>query len=305
MPPERRPFWPWLLVGLALAALAVLAAPAVYHLLVGLGWLDPARTSGGDPFGKVLRRLLLVPVAVVVFAGLRPWRDLSRADLGLVGPRAAGAPGLRAFGTTLLVLVAVLAAQGAAGWLRLHVDDPLPRVAWRVVKTLGTAVVVGAIEEWFFRAWLPHRLAGPCGPRAAVGAATVVFAAVHAFRSTRLKDPVTPDLAGALEALGTWGTTLVDPVAFGPAFLGLLLFGALLRVLYVRSGTLWTPLGVHAAGIWVLQSYGAVSERLGTPAWAGTKALYDGAPGWALLAAALAVALRRPAARPPAGATSA
>lgn len=293
MLPERRPFWPWLLLGLALSALAVALAPGVYRVLVDLGWVDPTRTSGGDPFGKVLRRLLLVPVAVVVFAGLKPWRDLTWAQMGLVGPAARAGPGWRAFGLTLLAVGLVLALHVALGWLVLHRDDAPARVAWRLVKTLGTAVVVGAIEEWFFRAWLPWRLSRACSARLATLLSIAVFAAVHAFRSTRLKDPIAPDLSGALQALGTWFTTLVDPVAFGPAFLGLALFGVLLTAAYRRTGSLWTPIGIHAAGIWALLSYGAFTERQDTPAWAGTKVLYDGVPGWALLLLATWALCRR------------
>jgi membrane protease YdiL (CAAX protease family) len=129
--------------------------------------------------------------------------------------------------------------------------------------------------------------------------AIVGFAAVHAFKPSHLDEPVSHDAAGAWQALRTWAATMVDPARFGPTMLGLLLFGTLLTVAYRRSRTLWLPIGIHAAGAWALLAYGAFTERRATPVWAGTKALYDGVPGWTLLLVAIAwLALRKPVPAP-------
>lgn len=271
----------WWLAGVALLPLAVVLAPSVYHLLVGLGWLEPDRLA----FAKVLRRCLLVPVAVIVLGALRPWRDVGLSGMGL--ERARVDRGLRAFLLCVLAVVTLLAVQVQLGWLRLEVNDPPAKVAWRIAKTLGTGVVVGVLEEWLFRAWLPRRLGRRMAPALATGLALLAFAALHAFRPSHLREAVEPSVAGAWQALGLWLGTLVDPAAFGASFLGLLLFGALLQSLYRRTGTLWAPIGVHAAAAWLVFAYGGVTERQATPAWAGSKALYDGPLGWGLLLLAL------------------
>lgn len=295
-PPVARVSPWWWVAGVALLPLAVVLAPSVYHLLVGLGWLEPDRLA----FAKVLRRCLLVPIAVLVLGGLRPWRDVGLAGMGL--SRANVAHGLRAFLLCVLAVLALLAVQVQLGWLRLELNEPPARVAWRIAKTLGTGVVVGMVEEWLFRAWLPRRL----GRRLAAGWAAVLallaFAALHAFRPSHLREAIEPSVAGAWEALGLWLGTLVDPAAFGASFLGLLLFGALLQALYRRTGTLWAPIGVHAAAAWLVFAYGGVTEREATPAWAGSKALYDGPLGWGLLLLALVLvqAWPRRAPAPPA-----
>ena len=284
----------WLLVMLGCAALAIPVTPPVYHLLVDWGWIDPTATSGGDPFGKVLRRLLLVPGAVLGLWILRPWEDVTLTGMGLRGPASRPRAALAGFGATLLVVLAVLAVHLAAGWLALEVTDGPRKVAWRVVKTLGEGIFVATLENLFFRAWFPTFAARWFGARLADVVAVVVFASLHAFRAKHLDESVTHDAAGAWAAVKSWVGTMVDPAAFGPAWIGLVLFGALLTVAYRRSRTLWLPIGIHAAGIWVLQSYGAFTTRLDTPGWAGTKALYDGVPGWTvLLLATLWLARRR------------
>jgi len=291
-PPVRAPSRAWLWFGLALFPLSILLAPALYRVLLDLGWVDPSDTAGGDPFGKVLRRCLLLPIAVLVLGWLRPWREVGWVGMGFKGASARPRAGLVAFALTLACLGALLAAHLGLGWLRVEVNEPASRVLYRVGKTLVSGLVIASIEEWIFRAWLPLRLARRLSAAAAVVLAALLYAGLHAFRATHLKDPVEPSVAGALQALGTWIATLFDPAAFGPAFLGLLLFGLLLAALYRRTRTLWAPIGVHAAAIWVLFAYGGFTEREHTPAWAGTKLLYDGPLGWALLLVALLLVVR-------------
>jgi membrane protease YdiL (CAAX protease family) len=296
--PAPRPSRLWLWAGLALFPLSILLAPALYRLLLDLGWVDPSDVKGGDPFGKVLRRCLLLPIAVLVLGWLRPWRDVGLVGMGLRGPAARPRAGLLAFAVTLACLLTLLAAHVGLGWLRVEVNEPASRVLYRLGKTLVSGLVIACIEEWIFRAWLPLRLARRLSVAAAGLVAALLYAGLHAFRATHLKDAVEPSVAGAWSALGTWTGTLFDPAAFGPSFLGLLLFGLLLAAVYRRSRTLWASIGIHAASIWVLFAYGGFTEREATPSWAGTKVLYDGPLGWALLLVALWLVRRAPVRSP-------
>ena len=99
---------------------------------------------------------------------------------------------------------------------------------------------------------MPARLGRRLRPLAAGLVATTIFAGIHAFKPSHLGEPVPATVAGAFEALGRWTSTLVDPATFGPSFLGLFLFGLVLLRLYRRAGTLWAPVGVHAAAAWLI-----------------------------------------------------
>ena len=67
------------------------------------------------------------------------------------------------------------------------------------------------------------------------------------------------------------------------------LFSLILTLLWRRTRTLWAPVGVHAAGVAVLRTYGAFTDRTPPRTWAGSKELFDGPPVWALLLLALGV----------------
>ena len=278
-------FWP-LAVGGIVAGAAFLAGP-VHGALVSAGWLEATDRD----FLRVFRRLLLVPLALVFLLRVRPWRSLRGADLDF-GLRPVR-PGfvrhaLPAFGLAILAVVLVLAWQMHQGWLRF--EDPL---RWgELARRLGVYLVggfaVGFLEEWFFRGWLVARGTRDVGPRFGVLISAVVFALIHAFRPSTLDTPVSHDAAGAFEALGGWIAHMVDVAAFGPSALGLFCFALLLSAAYRRSGTLWTPIGIHAGAVLVLFSYGAITDRAPARTWAGTRLLYDGPVIWALALAAAA-----------------
>lgn len=292
MPPRARP----LLLLLSLAGVVVAAVyltPPVYRLLLDAGWIRE------DQFLKVLRRLLLIPLLLVLFAWLRPWRDGGPRSYGLLGPAAS----LRIFGSayqaTLATGLTILAIHYATGWLAF--EDPLDvsKGLRRAVRWIPIGLVLAVIEEWFFRGWLDRRFGRRLSPAwtATVGAG--IYAAVHAFKPSRLDVEITHDAAGAWNGLGWWLEHLVDPERFGPMFVGLFLFGILLTLLWRRTGTLWAPIGVHAAGIALLRTYGAFTDRVPPKTWAGSKELLDGPPVWILLVIAILWITRHPAADVP------
>jgi membrane protease YdiL (CAAX protease family) len=286
----------WALLVPVLVVAAAFAARPVHDFLVDAGLLHDRVGGVGDTFAKVFRRLLLIPVALVVFVGCKPWREGGPSVYGLAGPRARPLSGVRAFLATCVLLVLLLGAELGAGWIVWNPDPDAGEVLGRLGKYLVAGLVVATIEEWFFRGWLPLRLGRAVPAGAAVILSACAYGVVHAFKPSALPGPPTRDGAGALEALGQWIAHALDPVAFGSSFLGLVLFALLLHAAYRRSGTLWTCVGIHAAGIWILFSYGAATDRVASSSWLGGKLRYDGVPGWILLAT-VALWLRS---RPPA-----
>jgi len=273
-----------LLAAVILIGGAFLSAP-ITQAMFDQGWWanDPPQRI----FLKVFRRFLLL-LALPLFLWLRPWRDGGPAEYGLKGPRFRHGPPRIAFVATLCFGIAGLGFHLATGWLRF--EDPIEpgAAAWRIARAFGAGAVIGLLEEWFFRGWLWRRFAGPgrvSSKRALVPAlwTALIFGAVHAFRPGNLAADVSMDAAGAFQALGGWLAHMADPIAFGPAFLGLTLFSLLLSGAYLRSGTLWTAVAIHAAAVGIVNGHGALTERTAPETWLQTKHLFDSPVGWVLL----------------------
>ena len=110
-------------------------------------------------------------------------------------------------GLHLLTVVASYVAPSLAE--SLLVPDPEPLTRWTVAGDLVETAIGAISEEWLFRGVLLHLWARRFGMRAAVAATSALFGLVHA------------DVLGSV------------------------VFGVAMAALYVRTGTLLVPIGVH------------------------------------------------------------
>ncbi len=150
------------------------------------------------------------------------WRGWTPGDLGLTGPRArkglvTGIAWAAGFGTAVAA-VEVLGRAAGAGSFLAAVAGGGPRVAGVHLAALSAvgAGIAPVFEEFLFRGVLYGGLRRRLGPVAATALVTAVFAAGH-LATTRV--PWT-------QAVG----------------------GILFCAAYERSGSLWAPVILHAAG---------------------------------------------------------
>ena len=293
-PSRRRLAFEWIakitlgiiVIGLLIVAAAAMAGP-VHRALIDVGWMaGEPHAERLDGFLKVFRRLMVILLVGAALLYFRPWRGMQRGghDYGLTGDRARARPALIAWVATVAVIAGLLAWQMAQGWVTW--EDPLDggKAAKRFGRVFLTpALLVALFEEFVFRGWLQTSVQSVMRPFRAALVVSLIYAFLHAFRPSSSVINVTFDTAGALEAFQSWLAYAVDPAGFGPAFVGLFLFGMLLTAAYLRTGTLWTAIAVHMAGIWMIYSYGSVTDRDPARTWAGGKLLYDGLLGWLLL----------------------
>jgi membrane protease YdiL (CAAX protease family) len=285
--------------GLVLA-LAIVGAIGASVLFAGPLTNAIASVFDSKPeFAKVFRYLALGLLVVAAALVLRPWRDVPRDVWGLRSDppgrtaRLIGA-GFLVAALALAVIAAIHFAEGAATWDRS--PDASGKFWYRLRKYLLPALPFALVEEAFFRGWLVDRLGRRVSALAAAGVASLIFGFLHAFRA-QYAPIVEPGPAGALEILRSWGEHLLDVAAFGPRFLGLTLFALVLCAARRRFATIAFGMGFHAAAYSFLPLYSALTEPASVPAdpssmtaaadartWLGSKWLYDGVPGIALLA---------------------
>lgn len=289
-PPRSSPPPLLVLAGvLAAFAFAILAAAPIH---AGLGAM-----ISGLPFAKVFRYLLLVSLLCVFAWATKPWRQVPSDLWGLRGrPRLdLWARGV-AIGVTLLVAIALLDA--AAGHLSWDGAKGVSKLVKRLPTILTLLLVLAPIEEMFFRGWLFDRFAGRFSARTAHLSVAGVFAGIHAFRESDAPKNLSASAAGAVEVLAAWGRNLLDWRGFGPSFVGLFLLSLVLSAARRRWGTLWFSVGLHGAAAAWLHVHSSLTERSVERDWTGSKWLYDGVPGWAVLLTVLYLVARRPAAAP-------
>lgn len=270
--------------GLALAvyvAAPFALAPFVAYLLyaaIGLAGLDA-------PFHKVVMRTLqllallgLWPLLVVLGRNdRRAWgygqtrrEFLRQLALGL----AAGVAMLAVLVGTLLVL-GVRVPEPDLEWSKVHVPG-------LVAGAVLAALVIGFIEETWFRGALFGALASGAGVLAATAVTAVLYSAVHFVKSSVVIEQAAVGwlsgfsvIAGAFHRFGS--TAIVDSA------LALAAAGVLLALVRARTGGIAACIGLHAGWVIVIKVTREVTDfEVGSP-WAFLAGRYDGVTGYLAL----------------------
>lgn len=241
------------------------------------------------PFPRVFNRVLMISalVAVAVFVRFRrelfvrfglAWRPDSLRHL--CAGFLAGLLGLSAF-----ALVSV-----ATGHARLVVRQvPAPYWAERIAGGLLTGVLIGFLEEFLFRGYVYTSVRGSITRGRAMPAIAVTSALYAAIHFLQAKGPAIgpdPGFADSMKLILASLQALTGVLAAWPSAVGLFLFGMILNLALVRSGSLYPSIGLHAGCVSFLRVSGLLFAFNPANTWLwSSKLVYDGAMGWAFLLA--------------------
>lgn len=237
-------------------------------------------------FDRILRRLIMIGTIALSLWLLR----VRRESLGRMG-LDWGSPARRLFGTGFLVgiflVVLITLVQwglGARIW-RVHETD-----GWHWIglffKGFGAGVLIGAVEEFFFRGFLFLLLKDLWNTKGSLMVTNLIYALVHFFPKQKPVIGAEPTVMDSLRILGSFGSSFQGhPEVWAPV-VGLFLFGLLLSFAFLRTGSLFLPIGIHSGCVFGLKMnrrfFPDLSERMGF--LSGTKNLYDGIAGLTVLA---------------------
>ena len=157
-------------------------------------------------------------------------------------------------------------------------------LVWTALSIIVSAVVIALIEEVFFRGVVFRKLAKASLPFGFIISA-LFYAALHFLGKGDIPCAEPPAWFDGFRVLGAMGNKLLDPIAVAPAFFGLFLFGCILNLAYMRSGSLLLSMGIHAGAVFLLKfgRYITVFSKDQSQLIFGSKLLYDGVIGWVFL----------------------
>ncbi len=245
-------------------------------------------------FGRASRRYLLV-VTLVVFVVMRrliPWSEYSK-----LGFAADPRPFANARYGGLVGLVLVI-AYAAALLLSGQALGTLPGFGYLLRKTLeyaAAAVLIAMIEELFFRGLLFRSLVRERGVATAIVAGSLIFAVLHCISgSLRVAPGWAPGIG--LDLLSMYFTDSTGSVLPDLRLVaGLFLLGWLLAYLYLRTDSLWAPVGLHAGIVFFSKLMKKLLQRSeDIPEWLFGDSIFivSGMVCWLLLLLALAFVAR-------------
>lgn len=274
-----------ILIG-ALCASCV-AAPFVWSALQGLRSLSPQLSGALDfPFDRVMRRVVLV-AAVLFFVGARKKLEIvSLASMGLRRAPGWGTLLVRGWllGICSLALMLVLMIPSGSRVVICSFSGPGELVAALLMAFLS-GVVVAFIEEPIFRGFVLQSLLRSMRAVAAVVVMSLFFAVLHFFNASDMPSPRGFDPLIGFKAIAYFFQPLRHPAAVMPGFIGLFLVGVVLAYAYLRTGSLYPGIGIHAGWVLGIKAESLFLDRAKNvaPWFFGDGRVVTGIFGWLML----------------------
>lgn len=237
-------------------------------------------------FERIFNRIVMILSLVAVACFVRIKKE-TLARYGLVWKPQS--PGLfwKGFVAGVLVL-------GVVGVLRVlcgqavFAPASLSWVGWiaKFCLALGTGLLIGAMEEFFFRGFVFRSLMHLLRNRVflSVIVTTSFYTIIHFIGMKRIFVDSSPDFIDGLRLVGAPFLSLAQWPKFWPEAVGLFLFGLALNGAVYRSGSLYPSIGLHAGCVFFVRLDDSFMQfHTGRTLFWGSKILYDGFMGWLFL----------------------
>jgi uncharacterized protein len=236
----------FVLLVLALTAVASPWAATAWDLMSGA---QAVAREDRIPFSRIFDRFFMIS-GVLLFFAYRPLLKIeSPSQLGLT-PRTRAAHDIAsglclALGSMLVLGFIMSFAEVYRPFFRLSLSESLEQCA----KALLTAFTVGFLEEIFFRGIIFRGLLEDWKPLPAFVVANLFYSALHFVKPAEeyFLSGIDP-WAGFRHLFSTFAPFL-EPAKIAPGIIGLFLIGIVLSYAFVRTGTLYLSIGLHAGWI--------------------------------------------------------
>ena len=234
--------------------LTSLISPWISNLWDWIRSLNPSWEEYRYPFSRIFNRVFMI-LAIGLFIPCRRMLGIGSAGQFGLGPIRRKYPDLiKGFSLALASMIAFAAVMTLAGVFTPYFRLPFEVGLERTLKGLLTAVTVGFLEEIFFRGILFKGMLDDWKPAGAFVFANLFYSAVH-FVKPAQKVPLEgiDPLAGIFHLIHTFDRFL-DPVALLPGLTGLFILGLVLSYAFMRSGSLYLSIGLHAGWIFSIKT---------------------------------------------------
>ncbi len=187
-------------------------------------------------------------------------------------------------GALSVILLAVIEVAFEPRYLRspLLIQD----IIERFVKGMTSGMIVGIVEEFFFRGFIYTHIRKKLNVFLAVILASAFYSLCHFFDNGQIFIPENPGIGDAFRLLfGYLEPLVMRPQAILPEFIGLFLFGVVLNLAFVRTRSLFLPIGIHAGSVFIVKwqySFIRSGDDMAHPFF-GKIPYYDGSVEWVVL----------------------
>jgi membrane protease YdiL (CAAX protease family) len=250
----------------AVLILGALLAPPLYWLGQWAASFPALKMLGDFGFQKYFNRAELVAAVLLLWPLIRWLRVSGWRDLGVRHDPMRW----QHLGVGFLLGGLVVAVMAAA-YLLLEIYRLRSNADWGALPMLFlSAVVVAVLEETLFRGFLLGLCLRSMSPSAALFSITTLFAALHFLKPDDSVEIAQVHWLSGFELLPHSFYQFADPMLLLAGFSTIFVLGWVLGVARLKTGALWTSIGLHAGIVFVKMSFGKIANGRNTELpWSG------------------------------------
>ncbi len=246
-------------------------------------------------FEKIFNRLIMISSLAAILAFVRVRKE-TFAEYGLIWQGNSGRWLLQGFVAGVGTLFAVTLFRLGTDYAHVSwPDKSWLKIIGIFVNALGAGLLIGLLEEFFFRGFFQGLLAKrfQLPILFSILLTNIFYASLHFISKKKVFIGSDPGFSDSLKLMAAPFHSLASWSEIWPAFVGLFIFGCILSSLWIRTRSLYASIGLHAGCVFFVKMDGLFIGIDGPGnLWMGTKLFYDGVAGWLFLIL-LAVLLRQ------------
>jgi len=243
-----------LLFLLVVLFLTALLSPWIVALWNFILEANPAWQGYRYSFAKIFNRLFMVLAILLFFPFRRLLKIPPPSQIGLQPLRQGYQDLLRGFFLALASIVILSLVMSSFEIFTPYFRLSLSRALERSLTALLAAITVGLLEEIFFRGVIFRGLLENLGLKSAFIFTNIFYSSIHFVRpSEQLSLSGLEPWAGVRHLVYSFEPFL-KPTPLFPGILGLFLIGLVLCYAYLRTGSLYLSIGLHAGWIFGLKT---------------------------------------------------
>ncbi len=246
-------------------------------------------------FEKIFNRLIMIFTISAAFIFVlknqrksgRPWSEFWK-DLGFDFSAPWKKLLIYGFLSGSLAVAFIVAWETAFGPRYLRSPISIQDIIERFFKGATSGILVGIIEEFFFRGFVFNFLRKRIPVVLAVALASAFYSMTHFFDNGQIFIPQRPSASDGFRLLVGYLEPFKNhlPEIF-PQFFGLFVFGIVLCVAFLRSNSLFLSIGIHAGAVFSIKfQHSFIRKPLEDLHYSifGNSVDYDGPFEWFILA---------------------
>jgi membrane protease YdiL (CAAX protease family) len=205
-------------------------------------------------FAQIFGGVFIAAASVLVLSSPSLLRLQFLREAGLVPFRDRWPDLLRAFVIAAASIAVLSLLMSLAGVFKLGFFHTLPAVLQWSVKALLTALMVGFLEELFFRGMMFKGLLEDARPATAFAVVNLFYAALHFLKPPEKFVVTGLDPLAGVRFLVQSLQRFLDPSEILPGLIGLFIIGLVLSYAFFRTRALYLSIGLHAGWVFALKT---------------------------------------------------